>query len=195
MTDSLLAPAPEALNPETARGRILETASRLFYRHGIRAVGIDRIIAESGVAKMSFYRHFPAKDDLVRTFLTLRHERWLGGFQARLAACEPRLPAVADVLMAWFQEPDYRGCAFINAMAEVGDGIPGVADIVRDHKASVQQALADWLRPRLESRAEAAARQAMVVLEGMIVRAQMGAWAGLLEDSRWLLERIEAAEA
>ena len=58
-----------------ARERILVTAHELFYRDGLRATGIDRLIAESGVAKLTFYRHFPSKDDLIRTFLDYRHQR------------------------------------------------------------------------------------------------------------------------
>jgi len=68
----------------SARDRILETAQRLFYRHGIRAVGVDRIIAESGVAKMSFYRHFPSKRDLVIAFLERRHRFWMDWFTRRV---------------------------------------------------------------------------------------------------------------
>ena len=59
-----------------ARDRIVDTAYDLFSRHGIRAVGVDRIVAESGVAKMSLYRHFPSKDDLVLAFLQERERRW-----------------------------------------------------------------------------------------------------------------------
>lgn len=191
MSDTLLAPSDDP-NPEGARARILETASRLFYQHGLRGVGIDRIIAESGVAKMSFYRHFPAKDDLIRAYLEGRHRRWLAGFQARLAARPPELAAVADILLAWAAEPDYRGCAFINAVAEVGEGIAGVAAIARAHKDDLQRLLAEWLAPRLGERAPMAARCAMVVVEGLIVRSQMGEGELLADDGRWLLQRVEA---
>ncbi|MFA5901308.1 MAG: helix-turn-helix domain-containing protein, partial [Hyphomicrobium sp.] len=61
----------------SARMRIIETALRLFYAHGTRSVGIDRIIAEADVAKMSFYNHFPSKADLVAVFLQERHSRWM----------------------------------------------------------------------------------------------------------------------
>src|SRR5689334_18136528 len=73
---------PERKERKTARDRILETAAELFYRDGIRAVGVDTIIARSGVAKMSLYRNFPSKDDLVVAFLEMRdrlyRERWDG---------------------------------------------------------------------------------------------------------------------
>ena len=60
-----------------ASERILLTAHDLFYREGIRATGIDRVIAESGVTKVTFYRHFPSKNELILAFLAYRHERWM----------------------------------------------------------------------------------------------------------------------
>ncbi|HFJ8955946.1 TPA: TetR/AcrR family transcriptional regulator, partial [Serratia liquefaciens] len=66
--------APQPLPP---RQRILLTAHDLFYRDGVRATGIDRIISESGVAKVTFYRHFPSKNELIEAFLAYRHEQWL----------------------------------------------------------------------------------------------------------------------
>ena len=60
----------------SGRERVLETAYRLFSRHGTRAVGVDRIIAESGVAKMTLYRNFASKDELILAFLERREERW-----------------------------------------------------------------------------------------------------------------------
>jgi AcrR family transcriptional regulator len=70
--------------PSEARRRILETADRLFYQEGIRAVGIDRIIVEAGVAKMSLYNHFPSKDDLILAVLEYREEGALGFFRAAM---------------------------------------------------------------------------------------------------------------
>src|SRR5689334_17963514 len=108
-----------AARPSAARQRILDTAFRLFYAHGIRAVGIDRIIAESGVAKATFYKHFPAKDDLVVAYLDRVDGVW--GEQLRTAA-EAAGPDPADQLVGMFdalvsacRREGYRGCAFINA--------------------------------------------------------------------------------
>lgn len=96
----------------SARDRILETAQRLFYRYGIRAAGVDRIIAESGVAKMSFYRHFPSKKDLVVAFLERRHRFWMDWFTRRVQELaenrtSPGLAVLADALQEWFSEPDF----------------------------------------------------------------------------------------
>ena len=68
-----------------ARERILRTAHDLFYAEGLRATGIDRVIAEAGVTKVTFYRHFPSKNDLILAYLNLRHEQWMAWFVAALA--------------------------------------------------------------------------------------------------------------
>jgi AcrR family transcriptional regulator len=113
---------------EPARMRILEAAYDLFSRHGVRAVGIDRIVKEAGVAKMSLYRHFASKDDLVVAFLELREQRftreWLEGeIERRGGTPRDRMLAVFDLFDEWFQASDFYGCSFIGTMLEVaGDG-------------------------------------------------------------------------
>jgi AcrR family transcriptional regulator len=105
----------------TAKERILEAADELFYNEGIHSVGIDRVIACAGVAKGSLYYSFTGKDELVREYLTHRHGSWAdrvtGGVEAHTDPRE-RILAVYDVLGTLFAEPDYRGCAFMNATAE-----------------------------------------------------------------------------
>ena len=163
----------------SARDRILSTALRLFYSDGIRATGIDKIIAESGVAKMSFYRHFPSKNDLVRAFLEARHQIWMAKFQAaveRRFAAEG-FAALAGALTEWFAEDDFRGCAFINTVAEAGAEFPQAVEHKRELEAYVR-GLAERLS--LPSPARIAA-MAMIVIEGAIVRAQMGETGGLKE--------------
>lgn len=163
----------------SARDRILATALRLFYRDGIRATGIDRIIAESGVAKMSFYRHFPSKADLVRAFLAVRHEQWMGWFTAAVERrfAKEGLAAIAGALAEWFAEEDFRGCAFINTVAESGLEFP----LAVEHKRALEAYLRSLAeRLALPSPARAAAK-AMIVIEGSIMRAQMGETAGLEE--------------
>src|SRR3954466_2513091 len=103
MTSTSVTPPP--------RQRILHTAHDLFYRDGIRATGIDRVIAESGVAKVTFYRQFASKDDLILAFLEYRHERWMTWFTQALARHGGRTSAIAPALAEWFSGPDYRGCA------------------------------------------------------------------------------------
>jgi AcrR family transcriptional regulator len=183
----------------SARDRILDTAKRLFYRDGLRATGIDRIVAESGVAKMSLYRHFASKDDLIAAFLDWRHGHWTSWFtaavEARLARGEG-LAAVADVLGEWFGQDDFRGCAFINAVAETGatDNPRHLVQAVR-HKRDLEHYLAD-VAARLDLAApEQVAEEALLCVEGMIVRAQMGAASRTVDAGRRLLARIEKGAA
>jgi AcrR family transcriptional regulator len=105
----------------TAKERLLHAADELFYNEGIHTVGIDRVIAHAGVAKGSLYYSFSGKDELVHDYLTHRHGMWAERVTAGIEAhTEPRarILAVFDVLGTLFAQPDYRGCAFMNATAE-----------------------------------------------------------------------------
>ena len=170
--------------PQTsARDRILLTAHDLFYREGIRATGVDRLIRDAGVTKVTFYRHFPSKDDLILAFLAFRHERWIAWFSDALARHQDRqspsersggpLEPVIDALEEWFREPDFRGCAFINAVAEVGSALPVALDIASSHKQDVAAAIASLLPAGEDS--EVTAQVAVMAVDGAIVRAQSGA--------------------
>jgi AcrR family transcriptional regulator len=191
--------SPSASDPPApARERILAAARRLFYENGIRATGVDRIIAESGVAKMSFYRNFPSKKDLVLAFLRWRHEFWMDWFTHRVDALRRERPGAGLAVMAlalreWFEEPGFRGCAFINAAAETTGDAGEVLRLVQEHK----QSLCDYIRTLMpdpaDPRAGEAARLALLVIDGAIVRAQItgdaGAAASEAEALLSLLER------
>ena len=113
--------APE-VSGSPARERVLETAFRLFYAHGIRGVGIDRIVAESGVAKATLYKYFPAKDDLVLAYLDKVDATWTAQLHDAASAGGPdpaaQLVGMFDALSSACRRDGYRGCAFINAAAE-----------------------------------------------------------------------------
>jgi len=102
-----------------ARKRILETADRLFYQEGVRAVGIDRIIAEARVAKMTLYTHFPSKDDLI--LAVLKHwevsvlEFFRSAMERHAKKAKNSLRSFFVALKEWFESPGFRGCAFQNA--------------------------------------------------------------------------------
>jgi AcrR family transcriptional regulator len=130
--------------PTSARDRILETAFRLFYARGIRAVGVDLIIAESGVAKATFYKHFPAKDELVLAYLDKVDRVWSGQLRnaAEAAGTDPadQLVGLFDALSAACLREGYRGCGFINAAAEAMPGTP-----VHERTVAHKQAVRTWL--------------------------------------------------
>lgn len=185
----------KAAKPTSARERILETALRLFYAHGTRGVGIDRIIAESGVAKMSFYNHFPSKADLVAAFLDERHRRWMAWFEAGLTARGSRpgasLAGVADVLRTWFAAPDFHGCAFINILAETERTSTRERAIARGHKEELLELLVRQARKDGVARPTEAGRLALIVVEGAIVRAEMtGEGDRVAADAKALLKAI-----
>lgn len=177
-----------------ARERIVETAMRLFYQDGVRAVGIDRIIAESGVAKMSFYRHFPSKADLVCAFLEERHQRWLTWFddavQARSRRSGRHLVSVAGALDAWFKDRDFRGCAFINTTTEFADSGSRERQIALAHKRNLEQRLAALAAADGSPDPAQTGRLALIVVEGAIVRAQMTGSAEAARDARRLLSML-----
>ena len=128
-----------------ARDRILETAFRLFYAHGLRAVGVDRIIAESGVAKATFYKHFPSKDELVLAYLDKVDGIWSGQLHAAAEAAgqDPasQLVGLFDALTTACRRDGYRGCAFINAAAEAAPGTP-----VHERTVAHKRAVLAWIR-------------------------------------------------
>jgi AcrR family transcriptional regulator len=124
--------------------RLLATASELFYRRGIHAVGVDLIAERAGTTKKTLYDRFGSKDNLVALYLRTRFERWQTFVDERLAGVEPgtgRALAAFDVLAEWLAD-NTCGCAFVNANAEIGrTGHPGVA-VIREEKA--------WMRARYE---------------------------------------------
>ncbi len=128
-----------------ARERILDTAFSLFYARGIRAVGVDLIIAQSGVAKATFYKHFPSKDDLVVAYLDTVDGVWFGQLKeaARAAGPDPadQLVGLFDALTNACRREGYRGCAFINVAAETQ---PGTA--VHDRTVAHKTAVLAWMR-------------------------------------------------
>ena len=153
------------------RERILLTAHDLFYRNGIRATGIDRVIAESKVAKATFYRHFPSKNELILAFLRYRHNNWIDWFADALQRHGGDIQALVPALREWFSDDGFRGCAFINTLEELGGELPEVIEISRRHKAKMTDMISDLL-PRSSERIQIA--QALsVVVDGAIIRAQI----------------------
>jgi AcrR family transcriptional regulator len=128
---------------DETRVALLDAAEELFYQRGIQAVGIDEVRSTSGVSLKRLYQVFPAKKQLVEAYLLRRDERWRGRLAAYVADHpDTPIPAVFDWLRAWFAEPGFRGCAFINSFGELGSTEPGIADVVRAHHAAVREFLA-----------------------------------------------------
>ena len=157
-----------------ARQRILETADRLFYQEGVRAVGIDRIIAEAGVAKMSLYKHFPSKDDLILAVLQHREQGVLEFFRSAMERhgkkAKNPLRAFFAALKEWFETPGFRGCAFQNAAVELADPDHPGTEFVRGNKERFGEFLRGLVEEAVGKSAKVAPAVALLV-EGAIVTA------------------------
>jgi AcrR family transcriptional regulator len=186
---------PETLDTLAARDRILHTAHDLFYRDGIRATGIDRVIAESRVTKVTFYRHFPSKNDLIIQYLQLRHERWMAWFTDALqrhggaGAGGAGVSALTETLREWLASPNFRGCAFLNSVSEMGTSLPEAVTLTAQHKDEMRSAI-QALLPASPQRKRMAAALALAV-DGAIVQTQFsGDSHEPLRQLKWLGERI-----
>ncbi|MHB8264010.1 MAG: TetR/AcrR family transcriptional regulator [Acidimicrobiales bacterium] len=133
--------------PGTARTRLLDAATDLFYSEGITATGIDRIVAQSGVSKPTLYAHFHSKDELLAAVLEQRHservaalEKWM---RDHSGSPRERLLAVFDWLASWHAGDGRRGCAFVNAAAEVTGAAHPARDVAQRHKRWMREYLAD----------------------------------------------------
>jgi len=176
----------------TAKQRLLQAADELFYNEGIHAVGIDRVIAHAGVAKGSLYYSFAGKDDLVRGYLTGRHGKWADRVSASIEAhTDPRerILAVYDALGALFAEPDYRGCAFMNALAEAAP------DSVEAKAATTFRAWVRTLFLGLAADADAEdpkqlAESLVVLYDGAVATAQMDKAPQAAQTARHLADLV-----
>lgn len=157
------------------RERILEVAEELFYQNGIRAVGIDTIIAQADVAKMTFYKHFKSKDLLIVAFLKRRDENWRAWFEAAVYRLAPRVEdrplAIFDALEERFLTADFRGCAFINTMVEIANGDHLAHQTAAEHKQKVQEFIHSVLAAAQVSKAQELSEAFVLLLDGAIVTA------------------------
>ncbi len=170
MTDST-----ERVSP---RERVLATASQLFYEHGIRAVGIDRIVAESGIGKMTLYRHYPSKDDLVVAVLEARNASALqviaelthtGGTPAE------QLVGLFERLEEAFSSPAWHGCAFANATLELHDSAHPARNVAARHKQLTADILEPLARAAGAEHPRDLAEQLTLLLDGAMVAVQIRA--------------------
>ncbi|MFI9272306.1 TetR/AcrR family transcriptional regulator [Kitasatospora sp. NPDC052896] len=176
---SASADAPPVPRRSAARERVLAAATRLFYAEGIHAVGVDRIITEAGVTRATFYRHFPGKEDLVRSYV----EEWDARVRAEAVSVLARLTAeqVLPALVARLAEemcgPGFRGCPFINAAAEYPDADHPVTLAIAAHRQWFRGLLARLLAETglpVEA-AEQRADELVLLRDGAMVGAALGA--------------------
>ena len=163
----------------SARERILDTAYELFSRHGTRAVGVDRIISECGIAKMTLYRNFPSKDELILAFLERRDELWTRAWlqaesQRRGSSPAQRLLAIFDTFEGWFHREDFEGCSFINVMLEVVEPDSPVRQATIRHLEAIRGFVRSLAEEAGIQDTDGFARQWHILMKGSIVSAEEG---------------------
>jgi len=164
-------------DPAAVRERILETASALFYREGVRAVGVDLVVEQADVAKTSLYRHFKNKDALIAAYLKREDEDFWGQWD-RVAERHKADPAgELDAHLAWIGErvgrPHYRGCPQINVAAEFPDEDHPARIVATDHKRELRRRLKETATHLRAKRPDELAGQLAVLINGAFVSAQM----------------------
>ncbi|QZN85847.1 TetR/AcrR family transcriptional regulator [Cellulomonas sp. C5510] len=169
-------PAPTSASPVAAR--ILDAAVRRFAADGIRTVSADRVIAEAGVSKVTFYRHFPTKDALVVAYLTAVAEAERAAVDEYRAAhpgdARAVLDAYADVLGGAACLPGFRGCPFINAAAEYADPGHPVRAVVAEHRRWMVSTATELLTALGVPGAAAAAEELVMLRDGAMVAGYVG---------------------
>ncbi len=168
--------------------RILQTADRLFYEHGIQAIGVDTIAAEVGISKRTLYNHFPCKGDLVAAYLTGRADRLP-------ASDKPPAEQILwnfDRLDRLFATPEFRGCPFVNAIGELGSNADDeIRKIAREFKENRRSWFSERLRELKVDGAETIATQLQILVDGAIaanvVRGDKSAARAAKQTARLLL--------
>jgi AcrR family transcriptional regulator len=183
--------------PEPALGvedRLVAAASALFYREGMRAVGIQRVIEEAGVAKASLYAHFDSKDDLVAACIDQRVSAWRARVETRLLGstldARAKLLALFDLQVEWIRNPEFRGCPLQSVSAEIAAPDHPAKRVVAGHR--------QWLRDLLTALVTEAGLHPVADVVGALIVLYDGASASALVDgsaamahhARWAVERL-----
>lgn len=159
-----------------AAERLLKVASELFYREGIRAVGVDTLSEKAGVSKRTLYNRFGGKDELVAAYLRHRDERWrarLGEVAEGLTEPREKLLAIFRVYEEWISGEGFRGCAFANAAAEIPDPNHPARIAAQEHKNGVRGYLAAVVAEAGLDNPETLSEHLLLLLEGATATAAM----------------------
>ena len=163
----------------SGRERISQAAYELFSRDGTQSVGIDAVIAHAGAAKMTLYRNFRSKDELILDFLRRREQLWTRDWlqaeaQKRGDTPQARLLAIFEVFGEWFADPDFDGCAFLTTMIEIKDPESPVRQASVQHLANIREFIKALAAEAGIADTDAFARQWHILMKGSIMAAHEG---------------------
>jgi len=164
--------------PSKASERVLRTAADLFYKRGIRAVGVDTVVSASAVAKMTLYKHFPSKDSLVVAVLEQQGRAWrewlLGAVEGRATDAQGRLLCLFDVLGEWFSTEGFQGDACLNAAVELRDPSHPAWVVICSHTSWLRGYIGSLVTEAGLSDPECTADSIFLLVQGAIVGSQVG---------------------
>jgi AcrR family transcriptional regulator len=171
--------SPASSPAGAGRERLVQAAYELFSRDGVLAVGVDAVIARAGTAKMTLYRNFPSKDELILEFLRRREQLWTREWlqaesQRRGRTPREQLLAIFEVFGEWFARPDFEGCSFLTTMIEVGDQASPVYQAAVQHLANIRAYVAELAAAAGIADADSFARKWHILMKGAIMAAHEG---------------------
>ncbi|BAU57629.2 transcriptional regulator [Halorhodospira halochloris] len=154
--------------PANKRDILLDTAERLFYAEGFHATGIDRVVAEAGVARMTLYNHFPSKEELIMAVLARRHDRYLDTLRQAIAKANAgeAVMALAMAHCQWLESTSNRGCIVIKAIGEFEEHSPAIANQGRQLKHDMLATIGEALSRDGQINDLSLAERLLIVLEG-----------------------------
>jgi AcrR family transcriptional regulator len=175
------------------RDRLLAAADRLFYREGVRAVGIDRLLAEADAAKASLYLHFGCKDQLVASYLDRRNQRTRANIEAYLADTPPSQRALKffDWVVEWAESKDFRGCSLQHTVSELADATHPARAIAHGQRAWFSERFLEWTNAAGVKDPKATARALIVLFDGAVAGSEVDG-PQRASDARGMAKRLLA---
>jgi AcrR family transcriptional regulator len=177
----------------SVRERLLEAANELFYEEGVHTVGIDRVLERAGVAKASLYGTFGSKDELVRAYLERRGITRRERISQRIAQHEgshDQILAIFDLLAEIAAEPNFRGCAFVNASAEGPSGETAIRQVVASQRGWVRSLFTELARGAGVRDADQAGRRLALLYDGAVTSSSMDRDPSLAREARAMAEEL-----
>jgi AcrR family transcriptional regulator len=175
------------------RDRLLDAADRLFYQEGVRAVGIDRLLAEADAAKASLYQHFGCKDQLVASYLERKTMGARAAIEAYLADTAPSQRALKffDWVVEWAESKDFRGCPLQHTVSELTDAAHPARAIAHGQREWFAERFREWTTAAGVKDAKATARALMVLFDGAVAGSEVDG-SQRARDARWMVRKLLA---
>ena len=184
-------PAPSDAPKKGVRERLLDTADHLFYQEGVRAVGIDRVLAEAGAAKASLYSHFGCKDDLVAAHVERRAAAAREQIEAFVADTPPagRVLRFFDWVVLWTQSPGFRGCPLQHVVTELSDAKHPARAVVAAQRKWIHSRFMEWARAAGVAQPANVAGALVVLFDGAVAASEHDG-PQRARDARWMAGQL-----